>query len=158
LLRSSSATGRSLVQSETVLPSGLPEDCRFGARATAKIKTETIGDWLRLASQLKTVEIDTWKFEPSAGNAFYCEPAAENIDAHAEHYTIHATALTRFMFVCSGLEEAYRGGFRLIRFAQFRRTAKWVVQVVAITRASLEANRNVALSYSVAVDGSSDAE
>ncbi len=33
---------------------------------------------------------------------------AGNIDAHGEHYTIHATALTRFMFVCNGLEEAYR--------------------------------------------------
>ncbi len=40
--------------------------------------------------------------------AFYCGPVADNIDAHGEHYTIHATALTRFMFVCNGLEEAYR--------------------------------------------------
>jgi hypothetical protein len=63
---------------------------------------------LRLASQLKTVEIDAWKFEPSAGDAFYCEPVAENIDAHGKHYTTHATALTRFVFVCNGLEEAYR--------------------------------------------------
>lgn len=75
---------------------------------TTTIKTETIGDWLRLAAQLKTVEIDAWKFEPSAGAALYCEPVAGNIDAHGEHYTIHATALTRFMFVCNGLEEAYR--------------------------------------------------
>ena len=75
---------------------------------TAKIRTETIGDWLRLAAQLKTVEIDAWKFEPSAGDAFYCETVAENIDAHGKHYSAHATALTRFVFVCNGLEEAYR--------------------------------------------------
>ncbi|QDQ86437.1 hypothetical protein FMZ60_01685 [Alcaligenaceae bacterium SJ-26] len=31
-----------------------------------------------------------------------------NIDAHGKHYTKHATALTRFVFVCNGLEEAYR--------------------------------------------------
>jgi hypothetical protein len=75
---------------------------------TAKIRTETIGDWLRLAAQLRTVEIDAWKFEPSAGDAFYCETVADNIDTHGKHYTTHATALTRFVFVCNGLEEAYR--------------------------------------------------
>ncbi|MFN3732052.1 hypothetical protein [Comamonas testosteroni] len=75
---------------------------------TVKIRTETIGDWLRLASQLKTVEIDAWKHEPTTGDAFYCEPVADIIDAHSEHYTNHATALTRFVFVCNGLEETYR--------------------------------------------------
>ncbi|MGY3040811.1 hypothetical protein ACVWWQ_002442 [Rhodanobacter sp. TND4EL1] len=75
---------------------------------TAKIRTETIGDWLRLASQLKTVEIDAWKHEPTAGDAFYCEPVADSIRDHGQHYTTHATALTRFVFVCNGLEEAYR--------------------------------------------------
>lgn len=73
---------------------------------TATIKTETIGDWLRLASQLKTVEVDAWKF--TADYAGYCGTSADRIDAHSEHYTAHATALTRFMFVCNGLEEAYR--------------------------------------------------
>lgn len=75
---------------------------------TAKIRTETIGDWLRLASQLKTVEIDAWKFEPTAEDAFYCEPVAGSIRDHGQHFTTHATALTRFVFVCNGLEEAYR--------------------------------------------------
>lgn len=74
---------------------------------TATIRTETIGDWLRLAAQLEKVEVDTWKFEsPDAG--LYCGTVGDNIDAHAKHYTTHATALTRFMFVCNGLEEAYR--------------------------------------------------
>jgi len=73
----------------------------------AKVKTETIGDWLRLAAQLEKVEVNTWKFE-SSDAGLYCGTVADNIDAHAEHYTTHATALTRFMFVCNGLEEAYR--------------------------------------------------
>lgn len=68
----------------------------------AKIKTETIGGWLKLAAQLEKVEVNTWKFE-SSGASLYCGTVADNIDAHAEHYTAHATALTRFMFVCNGL-------------------------------------------------------
>lgn len=75
---------------------------------TATIRTETIGDWLRLAAQLKTVEVDAWKFEPTSGAAFYCEPVAGSINDHSKHYTNHATALTRFMFVCNGLEETCR--------------------------------------------------
>jgi hypothetical protein len=70
----------------------------------AKIKTETIGGWLKLAAQLEKVEVNTWKFESRA-------PAAElwlTTSMLAEHYTAHATALTRFMFVCNGLEETFR--------------------------------------------------
>lgn len=74
---------------------------------TTTIKTETIGDWLRLAAQLEKVEVNTWKFE-SSDAGFYCETVGDNIDAHAKHYTTHATALTRFILVCNGLEEAYR--------------------------------------------------
>ena len=73
----------------------------------ATILTETIGDWLKLAAQLEKVEVNTWKFE-SSDAGFYCGTVADNIDAHSEHYTTHATALTRFVFVCNGLEEAYR--------------------------------------------------
>lgn len=74
---------------------------------TATIRTETIGDWFKLAAQLEKVEVNTWKFEPPDAG-FYCGTVADNIDAHSEHYTSHATALTRFVFVCNGLEEAYR--------------------------------------------------
>lgn len=72
----------------------------------ATIRTETIGDWLRLASQLESVTVDAWKF--NGEDSSYCSTIADNIDAHSQHYTAHATALTRFMFVCNGLEEAYR--------------------------------------------------
>jgi hypothetical protein len=74
---------------------------------TATIRTETIGDWFKLAAQLEKVEVNTWKFESSEAS-LYCGTVADNIDAHSEHYTNHATALTRFMFVCNGLEEAFR--------------------------------------------------
>ncbi len=74
---------------------------------TATIRTETIGDWFTLAAQLEKVEVNTWKFE-SSDAGLYCGTIADNIDAHSEHYTNHATALTRFVFVCNGLEEAYR--------------------------------------------------
>ena len=73
---------------------------------TTIIRTETIGNWVRLAAQLKTVEVDAWKF--NSDDAGYCGTVADNITAHSKHYTAHATALTRFMFVCNGLEEAYR--------------------------------------------------
>lgn len=74
---------------------------------TATIRTETIGDWFKLAAQLEKVKVNTWKYE-SSDAGFYCGTVANNIDAHSEHYTNHATALTRFVFVCNGLEEAYR--------------------------------------------------
>jgi len=74
---------------------------------TATIQTKTIGDWLQLAAQLENVEVNTWKFE-SSDAPLYCETWADNIDDHSKHYTKHATALTRFIFVCNALEEAYR--------------------------------------------------
>lgn len=74
---------------------------------TATIETETIGNWLQLAAQLENVEVNTWKFE-SSDAALYCGTWADNIDDHSKHYTKHATALTRFIFVCNALEEAYR--------------------------------------------------
>lgn len=70
------------------------------------IRTEAIGDWLRLAAQLDKVEIDAWKFD--GNDALYCETIADHLDDHSKHYTEHATALTRFIFVSNGLEEAYR--------------------------------------------------
>jgi hypothetical protein len=79
----------------------------WSEHGSATIRTETIGDWLRLAGQLEKVKVNTWRFESSDAD-FYCGTAADNIDAHAKHYTTHATALTRFMFVSNGLEEAYR--------------------------------------------------
>lgn len=73
---------------------------------SVSIRTETIGEWLQLASRLEKVEVDAWKYGDQG--AFYCEPIADNLDDHSRHYTDHATALTRFMFVCNGLEETYR--------------------------------------------------
>lgn len=77
------------------------------AHDVTKINTQKIAEWLKLAAQIEKVEVNTWKLE-SSDASYYCGTVADNIDAHTEHYTIHATALTRFMFVCNGLEEAYR--------------------------------------------------
>lgn len=74
---------------------------------TITIATDSIGDWFRIAAQLQTVEVDTWKFEPPEAD-MYCGNVGTYIDAHGKHYTSHATALTRFVFVCNGVEEAYR--------------------------------------------------
>ena len=73
---------------------------------SATICTEAIGDWMRLAAQLEKVEIDAWKFD--GDDAIYCETIADRLDDHSKHYTEHATALTRFIFVSNGLEETYR--------------------------------------------------
>lgn len=53
---------------------------------TATIRTQTIGDWFKLAAQLEKVKVNTWKFE-SSDAGFYCGTVADNIDAHSDHYT-----------------------------------------------------------------------
>ncbi|MXY25150.1 MAG: hypothetical protein F4Y45_11595 [Acidobacteria bacterium] len=74
--------------------------------AIRDVRTQVIGDWLRLAGQLETVEINTWKY--AGDDALYCDPIAERYDSDAKHFTTYATSLTRYIFVCNALEEAYR--------------------------------------------------
>ncbi len=69
------------------------------------VRTETIGDWLKLASQLEEVKVDTWRFEQ---DPLYCGNVADKISSDSAHFTIYSTALTRFIFVTSALEETYR--------------------------------------------------
>ena len=45
---------------------------------TVTIRTETIGDWFKLAAQLEKVEVNTWKFE-SSDAGYYCGTAADYI-------------------------------------------------------------------------------
>ncbi len=73
---------------------------------SVQIRTETIGEWLQLASKLEKVQVDAWKFGDEG--ASYCETIADSLNEHSKHYSDHATALTRFIFVCNGLEETYR--------------------------------------------------
>jgi hypothetical protein len=69
------------------------------------IETRTIGSWLKLAAELESVEVDAWKFET---NDHVCEPSVDRVNSDSKHFTLYSTALTRFMFVSSALEEAYR--------------------------------------------------
>lgn len=76
-----------------------------GKGSSAPATTGGIGKWLRFASQVEEVTINTWQFEEAS---LYCEPVAEEQDSDAEHLGSLATRLTRFVFFCNALEEAYR--------------------------------------------------
>lgn len=69
------------------------------------VRTQTIGDWLKLASRLEEVKVDAWRFESDAG---YCGPYTARVSSDSTHYTKYSTALTRFLLVSSALEEVYR--------------------------------------------------
>lgn len=71
------------------------------------ISTQKIADWLKLASRLEEVKIDSWRFESDI-STFWCSPAADQVDSDSEHYTNYSTVLTRFLFVMAALEEMYR--------------------------------------------------
>lgn len=84
----------------------LGNDARYSDIDTRRtVRTQTIGDWLKLASQLEEVKVDTWRFKSDSG---YCGRIADRVSSDSAHYTKYSTALTRFLFVSSALEEAYR--------------------------------------------------
>jgi hypothetical protein len=68
-------------------------------------KTTSIAKWLRLASQLESVEMNTFRYEESH---IYCEPVADELSSNAKHDSSIATQITRFMFILNALEETYR--------------------------------------------------
>ena len=68
-------------------------------------KTTGIAKWLRLASQLESVEMNTFRYEEAH---IYCEPVADELSSNAKHDSSIATQITRFMFISNALEEAYR--------------------------------------------------
>ena len=71
-----------------------------------QVHTVVIGNWLRLASQLAKVEINSWKYIKDY--EYLCTPATDYNDSNSRHFTEYTTALTRFIFVCNALEETYR--------------------------------------------------
>ena len=71
------------------------------------IKTQNISDWLKLAAELESVNINSWRFADTE-SAASCEPIADEYDSDSKHYTDYSTAITRFIFVCNALEEIYR--------------------------------------------------
>ena len=68
-------------------------------------KTTSIAKWLRLASQLDSVKMNTFRYEEAH---IYCEPVADELSSNAKHDSSIATQITRFMFISNALEEAYR--------------------------------------------------
>lgn len=75
--------------------------------STRIVSTKVISDWLKLASQLESVEINAWKFGDDTA-AMYCRPVADEYESNSKHFTSYSTALTRFIFVSNALEEMYR--------------------------------------------------
>ena len=69
------------------------------------IRTNTIGNWLRMASRLEEVKIDAWRFESDLGLLRNrCRP--DFLGPGALHAVLNR--VTRFAFVMSALQEAYR--------------------------------------------------
>ncbi|WP_123950481.1 hypothetical protein [Vibrio crassostreae] len=70
-----------------------------------QVTTESIGAWLRLASELESVSINKWKFEdPNV----LCESIATANDELSENLGDFSTNLTRFMYMSYALDETYR--------------------------------------------------
>ena len=70
------------------------------------IKTQELSQWLKLASELDSVEVDTWKFAGEDG--MWCRPAAEMYTSDSKHFSVYSTHLTRFIYIYNSLEELYR--------------------------------------------------
>jgi len=67
--------------------------------------TVNIAKWLRLASQIESVEMNAFRYEEAQ---LWCRPVAEELDSNANHHTAIITPLTRFIFIANALEETYR--------------------------------------------------
>lgn len=67
--------------------------------------TLNIAKWLKLASQIESVEMNSYRYEEAH---LWCEPVAEKLDSDANHHTSIITPLTQFIYVANALEETYR--------------------------------------------------
>lgn len=86
-------------------------------------KTQSIAKWLRLASQLESVDMNTFRYEEAH---FYCEPVADELNSNANHDSSLATQITRFLFISNALEEAYRLSSQVYeqQFFKLKKTSK----------------------------------
>jgi hypothetical protein len=75
--------------------------------STRIVKTSVIGDWLKLASHLKKVDMEWWRYRDEMSE-MYCPSDVDDEALDEEHFTEYSTALTRFMYVTNAMEEAYR--------------------------------------------------
>jgi hypothetical protein len=73
---------------------------------TRLVKTQELSQWLKLASELDSVQIDTWKFAGEDG--MWCRPAAEMYTSDSKHFSVYSTNLTRFIYIYNSLEELYK--------------------------------------------------
>lgn len=104
--------------------------------------TVSIAKWLRLASQLESVEMNTFRYEMGH---IYCEPVADELNSNAKHGSSIATQITRFMFISNALEEAYRlsshiyeeeysklstSGSKLVRQRSYSTQSSWLLDEV----------------------------
>ncbi|MBW3529035.1 hypothetical protein KO533_21040 [Shewanella sp. NKUCC05_KAH] len=71
------------------------------------VKTSVIGDWLKLASHLKKVDMEWWRYRDEMSDV-YCPSDVDDDALDKEHFTEFSTALTRFMYVTNAMDEAYR--------------------------------------------------
>jgi hypothetical protein len=67
--------------------------------------TVNIAKWLSLASQIKSVEMNPFRYEEAH---LWCEPVADKLDSDANHHTAIITPLTQFIYIANALEETYR--------------------------------------------------
>ena len=70
------------------------------------IQTKNIAQWLELASYLKKVEIDTFKF--SGMEAMMCRPHADYLTSTSKHFSTYSTVLTKFNYISYALDEMYK--------------------------------------------------
>lgn len=74
-------------------------------RKDGSTQTVNIAKWLRLASQIESVEMNPFRYEEAH---LWCEPIAEKLDSDANHHTAIITPLTQFIYISNALEETYR--------------------------------------------------
>lgn len=67
--------------------------------------TKGIAKWLTLCGEVEAVQIDTGKFQRAQE---YCAPIADKLGSDAVHRGSLALLITKFVFFCNALEEAYR--------------------------------------------------
>lgn len=80
--------------------------CHYlGNEATNGASTPTISKWLALAGDLRSVDVDTARFD---WESLYCDGPQDYWRASSAHYSRYSTAIARFVFVGLALEETYR--------------------------------------------------
>lgn len=74
-------------------------------KQTVNSSTMNMAKWLRLASQIETVELNPYQYQEGH---LWCEPIADKLESNAKHHASIITPLTLFMFVTNALEECHR--------------------------------------------------